>query len=126
MGFSPEASQFPVITQYFKDVSDGMRQAQADSGGPAYAVGVYGEGDLCNALAGTSYKGNPLVTYTWVSESYSYPGSGLGAGSFSGWNLKQYEPEYTTLCGITASPGNSVADRDESKMGSGGGFRVTN
>ncbi|MGW6762360.1 DUF1906 domain-containing protein, partial [Streptomyces sp. NPDC055008] len=57
------------ITDYFNGVAQGLATAETDNGCPPYAIGAYGSGSTCLALAQAG-----LVQYTWLAQSRGWSG----------------------------------------------------
>ena len=94
------------ISDYFHGVRDGFHTI--GRGAPAYAIGVYGSGCVCDWLLSHL----PAVTYAWLSLSVGW----CGYSAFTRWNIKQSGGAGATVHGLPA-------DYDES-AGHGGGFKV--
>ena len=66
------------IDQYFRGIAAGF--AASGRGGPAYRVGVYGSGYICNSMRRAG-----LAQYAWLSSARAW----AGYQSFSRWNIRQ-------------------------------------
>jgi hypothetical protein len=99
------AQELEPIEQYFHGVAAGF--AAASGGKMAYKIGVYGSGDVCDAV-----KQAGLAQYSWLSNSISWTGS----LDYDDWNIRQGEA-------LTELSFNH--DSDEAKDDYGG-FQVAN
>jgi hypothetical protein len=78
-GYDPANREYGgPIDDYFQGVNDAFAES-ACGNPPAYAVGVYGPGAVCEFL-----KANGRTQYSWLANASRWPGYG-----FADWHLKQ-------------------------------------
>jgi hypothetical protein len=75
------AQEIEPIEQYFRGVAAGF--TATSDGRVAYKIGVYGSGDVCDAI-----KQAGLAQYSWLSNSISWTGS----LDYDDWNIRQGDP----------------------------------
>lgn len=103
--FNAGPSQLYYIDQYFRGINAGLYSASR--GRPAFRVGVYGSGYICDAM-----RRARLAQYSWLSNSTAWAGS----QSYAGWNIRQHGP----LATLSFNHDFNDARADY------GGFRVVN
>jgi Domain of unknown function (DUF1906) len=99
------AQEIEPVEQYFRGIAAAF--AAASGGRVAYKIGVYGSGDVCDAI-----KQAGLAQYSWLSNSISWTGS----LDYDDWNIRQ---------GDAMTELSFNHDSDEAKDDYGG-FRVAN
>jgi len=93
------------IDQYFRGIAAGS--AAAGGQAPAYRVGVYGSGAVCDYL-----KQARLVRYAWLSNSSAW----AGYDKFADWNIRQHD----------AFPFLSFSQDANEARGEYGAFQIAN
>jgi len=93
------------VDRYFRGIAAGLAAAGGQS--PAYRVGVYGSGAVCDYL-----KRSRLAKYAWLSNSTAWS----GYDSFADWNIRQ----------SGRSPSLSFDQDSNEARGEFGSFRVAN
>ncbi len=73
-----DARSLPPIGEYFRGINAGM--AAASGGRPAYQIGVYGSGAVCEAV-----KGAGLAQYAWLTNASAW----AGTPGYSAWDIRQ-------------------------------------
>ncbi len=99
------AQEIEPIEEYFRGIAAGF--AAASGGRVGYKIGVYGSGDVCDAV-----KQARLAQYSWLSNSISWTGS----DDYDDWNIRQ---------GDRSTDLSFNHDSDEARDDYGG-FRVAN
>jgi hypothetical protein len=102
--FHARDADLASIVDYFRGVNSGL--ARASDGTPAYAVGVYGSGPVCDAVRRAG-----LARYSWLSSSITWD----DATNYEDWNIMQG----------AAMPGLSFNNDSDQARHDYGAFEVT-
>ncbi len=105
----------PAIVSYFQAIQTALADAAGKS--PGYAIGVYGEGKVCQAIK----QDQGIATYAWLAAARGWPAS----STYGGWDVIQTLAT-SPLCGLTGpQPGQAAAYEECQAQDSFGGFTIS-